>query len=219
MKLLATLCLAFSLSFLAYQPCLAQSVEEDNRWVNEHFSEVLRKTLPNDEGTGWRVGFTINRDLYTQVPEYSCVFKESWPESAKADLMVMVRMADSKSLYDQMTELRREHPTASIEQIRSKLKIKEWQLTEKSCPAARELYSAFYQLDLPMLSAKERASFAKGSTSITLHPLIYNIHAVVSGGNIELSLTDHEHPFVKWANRTRAQLETCIRNNDKQNGK
>jgi hypothetical protein len=219
MKLLKTLRLAACFSFLACQPCLAQTAEQDERWVHEHFSEVLRKALPNDEGAGWRVGFTINRDLYTEVLEYSCIFKESWPESPQADLVVVVRMADSKSIYDQLMTLHREHPAASVEQIRSKLRIKEWQLTEKSCPAARERYSAFYQLNLPVLSAKDRASFARGRIDIILHPLIYNLHAVISGGDVELSLAGKEHPFVKWADRTRAQLDACIKNTNKQNEK
>jgi hypothetical protein len=218
MKQLKVALMALCLSLMACQHCLAQT-EEDYRWAGERFPTVLKEILPNDEGTGWRVGFTVYRDLYTDVLEYSCVFKESWPESLNAELVVMVRMADSKSLYDQIMALRRKNRAASIDQIKSKLKIKEWRLTEKSCPAARELYSAFYNLNLPMLSAEDRAAFAKGSIDITLHPLIYNIHAVVSGGDIELLLAGQEHPFVKWADRTRSTLDACIKSNNKQNGK
>lgn len=155
---------------------------------------------------GFSLGYRVYRDLYTDELEYSFVFNRILQERY---ITVTVRMADSVSLYDQMMALHRRNPNANIETIKPQLRIREWRLSEEICPAVRRQYDAFYRLSLPMLSARERAERARGVETIVLHPRVRIFKADISGGSIELVITNSEHPFAVWAERTRRAFEAC----------
>lgn len=203
MKLIAvTICICI----LACRPCAAQqypSVEEHD-WVSGHFFSILDEFLPIGESGA--LSYRSYRDLYTDVLEYSFIFSQDWGER-RTD--VVVRMADSISLYDQIMALHRKNPSESIKSLKTKLKVKERRFDNKSCPAVKSLYDEFYRLNLPMLTAKERAERARGVATITLHPMVHTFRAYISGGNMRLVLTEDEHPFVIWAEKTRRILEKC----------
>jgi hypothetical protein len=111
-----------------------------------------------------------------------------------------------------MMILHRKNPSETIEIIKAKLKVKEWRLDDKSCPAVKSSYDEFYRLNLPLLTAKDRAEQAKGAVTITLHPTVHIFKASISGGNLRLALTEQEHSFVRWANKTRRALGKCAMN-------
>jgi hypothetical protein len=177
--------------------------QEEHDWVGKHFFGVLEEFLPIEESD---LGYRSYRDLYTDVLEYSFAFNQDWKEKR---ISVVVRMADSVSLYDQMMALHQKNPSESIESIKTKLKVKEWRGDDKACPAVKSLYDEFYKLSLPMLTAKDRAEQAKGIVTITLHPTVHIFKAGISGGNLRLALTEQEHPFTVWANKARRNLDKC----------
>ncbi|HYX71877.1 MAG TPA: hypothetical protein VE732_03845 [Nitrososphaera sp.] len=208
---------AACLCLLTYQPCRAQTpTEEEFDWVNQHFYTVLEELLPIKERLGFSLGYRSYRDLYTDELEYSFGFNRIIQEKY---LTVVVRMPDSVSLYDQIMSLHRKNPSESIESIKSKLKIKEWRLSEEKCPAVRRQFDAFYRLNLEMLSAKDRAEQARGSYTITLHPRVDTFYADISGGDMQLELTDSGHSYVRWAKSTQSALEICAKTGERQNGK
>ncbi len=205
---------AFSLLFL-YQPCRAQYPSEaEHDWVNGRFFAVLNELLPIEERLGFSLGYRSYRDLYTNELEYSFVFNRFLQERY---ITVVVRAADSVSLYDQVMALHRKNPNASIEDIRKQLKVKELRLSEETCPAVGRQHNEFYRLSVPMLSARDRAGQARGEFSITLHPRVHKFKADISGGSMELVLTESDHPLVRWATRTQRAFEICAGNPARQN--
>jgi hypothetical protein len=197
--------LTIFICLLFCQPSKAQEYpsQEEHDWVSSHLFDVLEEFLPIEEAD---LGYRSYRDLYTDVLEYSLVFNRDWKGKR---VSVVVRMADSVSLYDQIMALHRKNPSESIKSIKTKLKVKEWRYDAKACLAVESLYDGFYRLNLAMLTAKDRAEQAKGIVTITLHPTVHIFKASISGGNLRLALTEQEHPFVIWANKARRALERC----------
>jgi hypothetical protein len=198
---------SFCLCLLVYQPCQAQyPSQEEHNWVGKRFFPVLEQLFPIEERQGFSLGYRSYRDLHTEELEYSFVFNRIVKEKY---LTVVLRTADSVSLYDQIMILHRKDKNATIDAIKSQLKIKEWRLSEETCPAIRRQYDEFYRFSLQTLSAKDRAEQAKGEFTIILHPRVHTFKADISGGSMELVLSDFEHPFVQWTERTKHALEAC----------
>ncbi len=207
--ILAVLCLCL----FAYQPCRAQyPSQEEHDWVGKRFFPILEQLLPIEERLGYSLGYRSYRDLHAEELEYSFVFNRILQEKY---ITVIVRMADSVSLYDQIMTLHRKHPSVNIETLKPQLKIKEWRLSEEICPAVRRQYDEFYGLSLQMLSARDKAEQAKGEFTITLHPRVHIFKVDISGGSMELHLSESEHQFVRWAERTRRAFEVCAASQSK----
>lgn len=207
-KLMKLILAAVCLCLLAYQPCPAQPPsEEEFDWVGERFFPVFEELFPIEEGLGYSLGYRSYRDLYTDELEYSFVFNR---DPRNQDLTAVLRIADSASIYDQIMNLHRKDKTASIDAIKPKLKVKEWRFSDKTCPTVRRQYDEFYRLSLQTLSAKDRAEQAKGVATIILHPRVHIIKADISGGDVRMVLSDPQHPFVRWAERTKRALEKCV---------
>jgi hypothetical protein len=197
---------AFGLCLLLCQPGWAQK-DEDWLWVDKHFQDVLTELLPIEETF---LGYRSYRDLYTDVLEYSFIFKR---EPNDNRLFLIVRMADSVSLYDQMMALHMKNRSENIKSIKKKLRVKEWRVDDLSCAPLKTAHDEFYNLSLPMLSAAERAEQAKGIESITLHPTVHTFYTNTIGSELKLAIIRQEHPFVEWATRTRSAVEKCSSQN------
>lgn len=174
-------------------------------WAEEHFPSVLTEFLPFEKEA--EVSFRTYRDLYTDVLEYSCSI--SWKENRGVE--AIIRMADSISMYDQMVAIHKKNPNEPIESIKRKLKVKEFRLTDKICPAVKSRLLLFEKLQLPVRTKRERINAAKGVVDIILHPTIYTFEASMSGGSANLELIGNEHPLIGWAKETRRVLEACQR--------
>jgi hypothetical protein len=191
-------------SFLS-QSSWAQT-QDDWDWVNKHFFTVLEEILPIRERLGFSVGYRSYRDLFTNEPEFSFVFNRIIQEKY---ITVIVRQPQTTSLYDQIMTAHRRNPNESIEAIKKQLKLRQQRYSEKTCRAVRTQYDEFYQLTLQMLSARDKRDQGKGELSITLHPRVHTFSADISGGRMDLVLDEQDHPFVRWANKTRELLERC----------
>ena len=198
---------AISLGLLLCQASAAQEYpsQEQHNWVESRFNGVLEEFLPIEE---FELGYRSYRDLHTDVLEYSFGFNRNWNEKR---IYVVMRMADSVSLYDQMMLIHRKNSSDTLEVIKKKLKVKEWRLDDKSCPAVKSSYDEFFRQSLLMMTASDRASQGKDTVTITLHPTVHILKAWISGGNMRLALTEREHPFVLWATRARRAFEKCMR--------
>lgn len=178
---------------------------EEHDWVQNHFFDVLEELLPIEKSN---VGYRSYRDLYTEVLEYSFVFNKERKENRNI-IMVTVRIADTVSVYDQMMTLHRKNPTETIDSIKSKLKVSTRHFDDKSCAAVKLLYDEFYKFNVPMMSAKDRSEQNRNYVTITLHPMIHTFDAVISDGDLKLTISEDKHPFVVWANKARRSFEKC----------
>lgn len=197
MKLIfAGLCLCF----LAYQPLKAQSPSQENfDWVSKYFFLVFEELYPVKERIGYSLGYRSYRDLYTDELETGFVFNRVLQEKY---LSAVIRTADTVSIYDQMLALHRKDKKATIDAIKPHLKIKELRLSEETCPAVRQQFDRFYEFSVQTLSAKDRTAQGKGDFTITLHPKVHIFRADISGGSMELVLSEQDHPLVQWAEQT-----------------
>lgn len=177
--------------------------QEEHEWVSKNFFAVLKEFLPIQNSD---LGYRSYKDVHTDVLEYSFSFEHDWKEKRTS---VVVRKADSASIYDQIMTLHGKNPLDSIDSIKAKLKVKKIYFNQGSCPEVKTLYDEFYRLNLSMMSAKDRLERSKGSVTITLHPVVHTFEASISGGNLRLVLTDEDHSFVVWAGKTRRVFERC----------
>ena len=118
--------IAACMCLLVCLPCSAQT-EEDFEWVGRHFTSALNEFLPIELETGANVGFRSHRDLYNNVFEYSFILSKDYPTNR---VTAVVKMADSITLYDQLMALHRRNPSASYENLKSQLRIREWRFSE-----------------------------------------------------------------------------------------
>lgn len=174
----------------------SQEEQEVYKWVDSNFPAVLEEYLPlrlKEFGIAHRT----NRDLHTSELEYSFVLRrELWSPRTHA----VVRQADSLSVYNQMFFHRMENPTITLEQLRPRIRIKEWTISDSECPAVRSAVDKFWRTKLP-----------RGREDVMIiHPMIYEFNVQSNTMDAKVTITDDEHPWARWATKTRAQLQTCI---------
>lgn len=176
----------------------AQELDEWD-WANKHFPQVLDEFFPLDHEYGYTVSFRSFRELYTDVPEYYCSFTKDYQGNP---IEVVVRMADTVSLYGQLLALHRENPSESIDKIKKRLKFKEWRFTEKTCPVVKPLFEKYRKVQIPV----------PDDSAISLHPMIHSFG--ISGGDakMKMELSDEDNPLVIWAKEARRALEDCAAN-------
>ncbi len=193
MRVAATIIILFSMT----QSYNAQEVN-DWHWVNEHYYSILNTLLPMEGTRGTSIGFRSHQDLYTEVLEYSLLFSK---DITNQQIEVVVRTADSTSIYDQIVKLHRQKPAASISEILPNLKIREWRLSDKICPDVKLSFEKFHHLKFT----------TPDPNLLILHPTIYEFQANASAGQMRLTLFDDTHPVVVWALTTRQYLEGCLK--------
>jgi hypothetical protein len=182
--------------------------DADWDWVNTVYERVLEKALPIDGQGGFFLGYRQNRDY--RVEELERSFLYNWTVQ-KNFLTATVAKADSVSLYDQLVTLRRRGERSTDAEVLAPLiRLRQWRFSETTCPAIRVQHDRFYRLRLDMRSEKERRELADGVISISLHPLIHHFRADISGGTVDLVVTDQTHEYVKWAEETLRALDVCI---------
>ena len=196
----------FSACLLARQGTQYPTFEE-NDWVQSRFDQVLDDVFPIEPMTGLSLGYRSYRDLYTADLEYTFLFNRLPPSKS---ITVTVKKPEAASLYDQIMTIHRKNPELAIEAIVPMLKVDQWRLSEDTCPTVRRQYDRFYNLGLTMLSAKDKKEEKKRVVTITLHPRVHIFRANISGGQMNLKLTDPGHPYVEWADQTRLALDQCI---------
>ena len=177
-------------------------------WVNTVYERVLEKALPIEGQGGFFLGYRQNRDY--RVEELETSFLYNWTVQENF-LTVVVAKPDSVSLYDQLVTLHRRGERSTDGEVLARLmRLRHLRLSETTCPAIRVQHDRFYRLRLDMRSEKERRDLAKGVITISLHPLIHHFRADISGGTVDLVVTDQTHEYVEWAEGTLRALDVCI---------
>lgn len=185
--------------------CFAQKHEEF-QWVEQQYQSVLEQRLPFD-GKAY-LSFRVYGDSENDILEYS--YSVIAKEENKVELLV--RRADSISLFYQVLALHHRNPTEKLNSMLRKLRIKEWRINDELCPGLKKQVSRFYELSLPTSSKEDQEYAAGGGAVVTLHPTTYYFEAYISGGSLRVKLWNDvdKQPFVIWANETRKMVEGCI---------
>ncbi len=182
--------------------CMTQEVKTqkpgDVEWINKYYKSTLSTLFPIERESGIHIGFRSHQDLYPEVLEYSFILGREYNEDG---VRIIVRMADSMSIYYQLMQLHRQNPSTSIASLQPKLKIKEWRLTEKSCPAITSRFDDFYKIKFMI----------PNPDLVTMHPLVCEFYVGGISGRMHLTSFDEFHPIVSWALGTRKEIEGCLR--------
>jgi hypothetical protein len=210
LKQIRFLLLAGLLCLLVGQISRAQEPEYDHdNWTFDRFPPVFAKVFPFEEGAD--VSFRVHGDYERDIIEYSFSFLKKPDQSIE----VVVRRADTVPVFIQLMRLHLKNRGASAESFTKQLKIREWRLTDKTCPAVKTRFSRFEILWLPVSSETDREDEAMGRARIMLHPEVYDFEAQIWGGKINLGLwgPDDEHPLIVWMDETRRILDRCLPGN------
>lgn len=170
------------------------------------YNTLLKQKFPIEIKRGMSVGYR-----YSHVPvpgdlEYSFVLAYDPTGNMAVDArlgIAEVHLAESASIYEQVSALRKKDPKVDALTIMSKLKIRLSYLNGQQCPAVREQFEKFEKLELPA----PRFDF------ISVDAPNHEFKITSSTGLMTFEFLDGNYPLVKWAVETRLALEFCISRN------
>ena len=111
-----------------------------------------------------------------------------------------LREAQGAPLYQQLVALHAKDPATSYAQLKPELKVQVWNFTAAQCPAVAEQYKAF-----------ENITFVRphDDDATDEHPIMYQFHESVGGGDSEVMEFVESRAFPKWANATHRAFAAC----------
>jgi hypothetical protein len=204
---LATL-LATMLAGLALVASSARPQSADDRsWTDKHFTAAFDEFFPIEHAEGDFIAVRAHRDGVNDVPEFSVVLENA--ENPRA-IRGILREAQGAPLYQQLLALHAKDSSRPYEQLKQDLKIQEWKFSAEQCPAVAAQYKAFENITF----VRPRDDDAEEE-----HPILYQFHESVGGGDSEVMEFVESRAFPKWANETRKALDACADSVSKANGK
>lgn len=180
----------------------AARIDTDSSWMIQNYGPALDALMPVRERVGMHVSYRSHHDLYMNVIEYSFVLGyDRNPEGLglQRDLSAHVKMADAISIFDQMLKLHTDNPQEEASSIQQKVRLKAWDLTERTCPAIKTQFREF-----------QAVRFGPPRFDVVIvDPLIREFTIQTGAGDMYLSLVDDRDPLVAWGLQTRRALEMC----------
>jgi hypothetical protein len=191
--LLATSLAGFALACWSAQP---QS-QDDRSWTDKHFMAAFDEFFPIEHAEGDFIAVRAHRDGVNDVPEFSLVLENTQTPRA---IRGILRETQGSPLYQQLLALRAKDPSRPYEQLKQDLKIREWKFSTGQCPAVAAQFQAFSNIQF----VRPRDDDAEQE-----HPILYQFHESVGGGDSEVLESLESRSFPKWANETRQALNAC----------
>lgn len=189
----AVLCLGIALSSSA-----APQPQPDSDWMGKAFAAAFDDFFPIQHDEGDFIAVRAHRDGTNDLPEFSIVFEDT--QSARA-MHATLREAQGSSLYQQLAALHAKDPSKSYQELKPELKVQTWNLSAGQCPAIA-----------PQLKAFNNIQFVRprDDDPIAEHPILYQFHESVDGGDSEVTEFVETRAFPKWANETHRALDACV---------
>ena len=196
--------MAWPLVFSLLLPSLANAqTVPDWEWMSQRASKAIDDLLPIKREFGMHVGYRSAESFRKSVLEYSFVigFDPKEGGGISTYLTAHVKMPDTVSIYDQIEAMHRSNPQEDISTIQSRVKIKEWDLTEKGCSAIRVQFNRFQKLNIKPPEFQ----------LIIMDPLVHEFYVETGAGRLDIHTYDWKSALVSWALQTRQALDNCIR--------
>lgn len=188
----AVLCLATAPSFPA-----APRPQPDSDWMSKTFAAAFDDFFPIQHGEGDFIAVRAHRDGTNDLPEFSIVFEDT--QSARA-IHAILRESQGSSLYQQLAALHAKDPSKSYQELKPELKVQTWNLTADRCPAIAAQLKAFNNIQFVR---------PRDDDPVAAHPILYQFHESVDGGDSEVTEFVETRAFPKWANETHHALDVC----------
>ena len=200
---LAALAAACTVLALIAPPASAQdnspaASDAGRAWVQKIFPLALDQFFPIEHAEGDFIAVRSHQEGLNGVAEYSFVLEDTQDAHA---LHATVHEAQGASLFDQLLALHAKDPSKSYVDLKPALKVQEWKLSVAECPALAA-----------QLTAYENIQFVRprDDDAVAEHPILYEFHESVGGGDSEAVEYVESRAFPKWAVATRKAIEACI---------
>jgi hypothetical protein len=166
-------------------------------WVDQHFITAFDEFFPIKHAEGDFIAARAHRDGANDLPEFSVVIENT---DHAHSMRGILREAQGSSLYQQLVALYAKDPARTYDQLRQDLNVRVWDFTPQQCPAVAEQYQAF-----------ENITFVRphDDDAPQDHPIAYQFHESVAGGDSEVIEYVESRAFPKWANATHKALAAC----------
>ncbi len=188
----AVLCLGFALSSPA-----APREHPDSDWMGKAFAAAFDELFPIQHGEGDFIAVRAHRDGTNDLPEFSIALEDT--QNARA-IHATLREAQGSSLYQQLASLYAKEPSKAYAELKPDLKVQTWNLTADQCPAIAAQLKAFNNIQFVR---------PRDDDPVAEHPILYQFHESVDGGDSEVTEFVETRAFPKWANETHSALDVC----------
>jgi hypothetical protein len=169
----------------------------DSDWMGKTFAAAFDDFFPIQHGEGDFIAVRGHRDGTNDLPEFSIVLDDT--QSARA-IHAILREAQGSSLYQQLAAIHAKDPSRSYQELKPELKVQTWNLNAEQCPAIAGQLKAFNNIQFVR---------PRDDDPVAEHPILYQFHESVDGGDSEVTEFVETRAFPKWANETHRALEAC----------
>jgi len=175
----------------------SQDSQGENGWVDKNFVAAFDESFPIGHGEGDFIAVRAHRSGVNDLPEFSVVIENTDKPKAMRGIL---REAQGAPLYQQLAALHAKDPAKTYDRLKADLKVRVWTFTAEQCPAVAAQYNAFENITF----VRPRDDDAEGD-----HPIMYQFHESVGGGDSEVVEYVESRAFPKWANATHRALAAC----------
>jgi hypothetical protein len=194
---LAALLAAFALLAWSARP---QS-PDDRAWTNKQFNVAFDDFFPMEHAEGDFISVRVHRAIENDLLEFSVVLENT---QSPRTIRAILREAQGAPLYQQLLALHSKDPSRTYEQLKSDLKVRQWSFSARECAAVATQFQAFNNIQF----VRPR------DDNDVEHPIMYQFHESVGGGDSEVVEFVESRAFPKWANETHQALDACAASSD-----
>jgi hypothetical protein len=171
---------------------------DDRSWTDRNFIAAFDEFFPVSHAQGDFIAARAHRDGVNDLPEFSVVIENT--DNPRAILGIL-REAQDAPLYQQLVALHAKDPVKAYDQLKQDLKVQVWKFSTNRCPAVATQYKAF-----------ENITFVRprDDDATDEHPILYQFHESIGGGDSEVMEYVESRAFPKWANATHKAFEACV---------
>ena len=197
MKILMLKASALVIGFALAGGSARPQTQDDRSWTDKHYMAAFDEFFPIEHAEGDFIAVRAHRDGVNDVQEFSVVLENTQTPRA---IRGILREAQGAPLYQQLLALHAKDPSGSYDQLKQDLKIQTWNFSAEQCPAVAAQFKAFENITF----VRPRDDDAEDE-----HPILYQFHESVGGGDSEVLESLEARSFPKWANETRKALDAC----------
>ena len=174
-----------------------QETNRENAWVDRNFVAAFDEFFPISRGDGDFIAVRAHRGGVNDLREFSVAIENTdKPRAMRGTL----REAEGAPLYQQLAALHAADPGKTYEQLKGELRVQVRQFTAEQCPAVGQQYKAFENITF----VRPRDDDAEQE-----HPVTYQFHESVGGGDSEVMEYVESRAFPKWATAAHKAFEAC----------
>ena len=177
---------------------------DDAWWVDRNYPAVFNDFFPIGHARGDFIAVRAHRDrvsteAVSTYGEFSVVIENTdHPREMRG---ILRRTLTLSPIYEQLKQLHTQYPKKTYAELEKDVKVFVWEFPVAQCPAVSAQYKTFENITF----VRPRDDDAQDE-----HPIVYQFHESVGGGDSEVVEYVESRAFPKWANATQQSLEGCI---------